>query len=137
MDVESLHAQNTKKGIDFGDCRSRDRAHHLSVRSSKTRTGCARADCDVGASVGMDVDVHRRGDQDGHAYMEVHGTLKGGPGSSAGKQSPCDTGDLGKQSPCDTGDLGSIPESGRPAGDWLPAPVFLGFPGGSDSKEPA
>ena len=89
MDVKTCMHKTQKKGIDFGDCRSRDRAHHLSVRSSKTRTGCARADCDVGAGVGMDVDVHRRGDQDGHAYMEVHGTLKGGLpslGASLGAQ---------------------------------------------------
>ena len=50
----------------------------------------------------------------------------GFPGSSAGKESTCNT-----RNP----DL--IPGSGRSTAKWikLPTPVFLGFPGGSDSKE--
>ena len=50
----------------------------------------------------------------------------GFPGSSAGKESICNA-----------GDPSSIPgESKIPwRRDWLPTPVFLGFPGGSDSKE--
>ena len=53
----------------------------------------------------------------------------GFPGSSAGKEATCNS-----------GDLDSIPGSGRSPGEgigWLPTPVFLGFPGGSDSKESA
>ena len=50
----------------------------------------------------------------------------GFPGSSAGKESTCNA-----------GDLGSISGLGRSAGEGigLPTPVFLGFPGDSDTKE--
>ena len=51
------------------------------------------------------------------------------PGSSAGKESTYNA-----------EDPGSIPSSGRfprEGRDRLPTPVFLGFPGGSDSKESA
>ena len=43
----------------------------------------------------------------------------------------------GKESACNAGDPGSIPGSGRSPGEGIgyPTPVFLGFPGGSDSKE--
>ena len=42
----------------------------------------------------------------------------------------------GKASASNAGDLGLIPESGRSSGEgeWLPTPVFLGFPCGSASK---
>ena len=54
--------------------------------------------------------------------------MKGFPGSSAGKESACKS-----------GDPGWIPGSGKSTGEGnrLPTPVFLGFPGGSDSKESA
>ena len=39
----------------------------------------------------------------------------------------------GKESSCNAGDPGSIPGLGR-SRNRLPIPVFLGFPGGSDSK---
>ena len=41
------------------------------------------------------------------------------------------------ESTCNAGDLGSIPGLGRSAGEGigLPTPVFLGFPGDSDTKE--
>ena len=47
------------------------------------------------------------------------------PGSSADKESTCNT-----------GDPGSIPGSGRSPGEGigLLTPVYLGFPDGSDSK---
>ena len=50
----------------------------------------------------------------------------GFPGSSAGKESACIT-----------GDPGLIPGSGSSPGEGisLPTAVFLSFPGGSDSKE--
>ena len=45
----------------------------------------------------------------------------------------------GKASASNAGDLGLIPGSGRSSGEgeWLPTPVFLGFPCGSVSKESA
>ena len=49
--------------------------------------------------------------------------LLGFPGSSAGKESTFNA-----------GDMGSLPGSGRCR---LPTPVFLGFPGGSVGKESA
>ena len=51
-------------------------------------------------------------------------TKQGLPGSSAGKESACNA-----------GDLGSVPGLGRPAGEGIGIPSFLGFPGGSDGKE--
>ena len=59
-----------------------------------------------------------------HPYHPIWGF----PGSSAGKQSTCNS-----------GDPSSIPRLGRCPGerDKIPIPVFLGFPGGSDSKESA
>ena len=48
------------------------------------------------------------------------------PGSSAGKDSTCNT-----------RDPGSISGLGSWKRDRLPTPVFLGFPGGSDGKESA
>ena len=50
----------------------------------------------------------------------------GFPGSSAGKESTCNS-----------GDPSSIPQSGRSPREeiGLPTPVFLAFPGGSGSKE--
>ena len=52
--------------------------------------------------------------------------MKGFPGSSAGKESACKS-----------GDPGWIPGSGKSTGEGnrLPTPVFLGFPGGSTGKE--
>ena len=55
----------------------------------------------------------------------------GFPGSSAGKESACNT-----------GDPSLIPGSGRSfgegsCGEGLPTSVFMGFPGGSDGKESA
>ena len=43
----------------------------------------------------------------------------------------------GKESACNIRDPDLIPGSGRSAAEWikLPTPEFLGFPGGSDSKE--
>ena len=50
--------------------------------------------------------------------------IMGIPGSSAGKESACNI-----------GDPSSIPGSGSSSGEGrLPIPVFLGFPGSSDSK---
>ena len=51
---------------------------------------------------------------------------KGFPGSSAGKESSCNAGDLGL-----IPGLGKIPWRS----DRLPTPVFLGFPGDSAGKE--
>ena len=44
---------------------------------------------------------------------------------------------VGKESACNAGDPGSIPGSGRSLEEGMgyPTPVFLVFPGGSDSKE--
>ena len=44
---------------------------------------------------------------------------------------------IGKESTCNAGDLGPIAGSGRFPWrrDRLPTPVFLGFPGSSESKE--
>jgi len=54
------------------------------------------------------------------------GASVGFPGSSAGKESACNT-----------GDPGSIPGLGKSPcrRDRLPTPVFLGFTDGSDGKE--
>ena len=43
----------------------------------------------------------------------------------------------GEESTCSAGDPSSIPGSGRSPGEGIRIPtlVFLGFPGGSDSKE--
>ena len=43
----------------------------------------------------------------------------------------------GKESSCNAGEPSLIPGSGRSPGEGIgyPTPVFLGFPGGSDSKE--
>ena len=60
--------------------------------------------------------------------LNVCNGARGFPGSSAGKESSCNA-----------GNLGSIPGSGRSLGEgmgWLPAPVFLGSPGGSMVKNP-
>ena len=60
-----------------------------------------------------------------YIYINIYIKHMGFPGSSAGKESACNTGDP---------DL--IP--GRKIHwrmDRLPTPVFLGFPGGSDGKE--
>ena len=48
-------------------------------------------------------------------------------------------GSIGKESTCNAGDPSSIPGSGRSTGEenWLPTPVFLGFPCGSAGKESA
>ena len=46
----------------------------------------------------------------------------------------------GKESACNAGDHSSVPGSGRSPGEgisYLPTPVFLGFPGGSDGKKSA
>ena len=40
------------------------------------------------------------------------------------------------QTICNVGDPGLISELGRSAGEGIPTPVFLGFPGGSAGKEP-
>ena len=57
-----------------------------------------------------------------HPYHPIWGF----PGSSAGKEYTCNS-----------GDHGSIPGLGRSPGerDKIPTPVFWGFPGGSGSKE--
>ena len=57
-----------------------------------------------------------------HPYHPIWGF----PGSSAGKESTCNS-----------GDPSSIPRLGRCPGerDKIPIPVFLGFPGGSGNKE--
>ena len=47
---------------------------------------------------------------------------------------PC--GSAGKESAFNTGDPSLIPVLGGPPGEWR-APVFMGFLGGSDSKESA
>ena len=52
----------------------------------------------------------------------------GFPGSSAGKESTCNTGD-----PCPITWVGNIPWRE----DRLPTPMFLGFPDDSDGKESA
>ena len=39
------------------------------------------------------------------------------------------------QTICNAGDPGSISELGRSAGEGIPTPIFLGFPGGSAGKE--
>ena len=61
-----------------------------------------------------------------HSGCEVGASMVGFPGSSAGKESACNA-----------GDLGSIPELGRSPEEEtrLPTPVFLGFSGGSAGKE--
>ena len=50
----------------------------------------------------------------------------GFPGSSAGRESPRNA-----------GDPGSIPGSESPPAEGIATPVFLGFHGGSDGKQPA
>ena len=47
------------------------------------------------------------------------------PGSSAGKESTCNA-----------RDSSSVPGSGKSFGEGIPNPVFLGFLGGSDVKNP-
>ena len=46
---------------------------------------------------------------------------------------------VGKESACNVGDPSSIPGSGRSTGEGIgyPFQLFLGFPDGSDCKEPA
>ena len=60
-------------------------------------------------------------------FLFIYFYLFGLPGSSAGKES------------CNAGDPGLIPGLGRSTGEGigLPAPVFVGFPAGSDTKESA
>ena len=58
--------------------------------------------------------------------MQKHQFQAGFLGSSVGKESSCNAGDLGLIS-----GLGKFPRRR----DRLPTPVFTGFPGGSDGKE--